>query len=70
MKDRLEKLEKQATGKKAGPLWFVVRYDGEPELSIAELERKKAEYKRRHPDWASKPFNVIDTASSFKAWKA
>ena len=37
----------------------MVKYDGQPEMSEAELERKRAEYKKRHPDWQTRTFNVI-----------
>lgn len=59
LKDRVVKLEKQAKDKEPKQIWFIVRYDGEPELSRTELERKRAEYKKRHPGWQRRLFNVI-----------
>lgn len=59
LKDRLERLEKQAEDKDVKQIWFIVHYDGQPELSPAELEQKRAEHKKRHPDWQERPFNVI-----------
>lgn len=59
LKDRLQKVERQAKDKDAEPPWFIVKCDGQPELSEAEIERKRAEYKQRHPDWQTRTFNVI-----------
>ena len=60
LKDRLDKLKKQAKNKEPKQIWFIVHYDGQPELSRAEIERKKTEYKIRHPDWQTRTFNTID----------
>ncbi len=60
LKDRLEKLEKQAKDKEPKQIWFIVKYNGQPELSEVELEQKRAEYKKKHPDWRKRPFNAIN----------
>lgn len=59
LKDRLAKLEKRAKDREPKQVWFIVRYDRQPELSEEELEQERAEYKRGHPDWQTRVFNVI-----------
>lgn len=59
LKHRFENLEKQAKDKDAKQIWFIVRYDGQPEMSEAEIEQEMAEYKKSHPDWETRAFNTI-----------
>lgn len=66
LKDRLEKLEKQAEHKDVKQIWFIVHYDGQPELSRAEIEQRIAEYKKKHPDWETQTFITIDTNESLQ----
>ena len=59
LKDRLEKLEQKVEDSRPKQFWFILRYNGEPAMSRAEIERKKAEYKKAHPDWEKRLFNLI-----------
>jgi hypothetical protein len=59
IESRIEKLEKQTRVNKAEPVTLVVVYDDTGKPSEAELEKAKAEYKAKHPDWQEQDFNVI-----------
>jgi len=59
LESRIEKLEKQTGANKAEPVTLVVVYDDTGKPSEAELEKAKAEYKKEHPDWQERDFNVI-----------
>ena len=59
IESRIEKLEKQTTVNKAEPVTLVVVYDGTGKPSEAELEKAKAKYRKEHPDWQERDFNVI-----------
>ena len=39
--------------------WLVVVYDDTGKPSEAELEKAKAKYRKEHPDWQERDFNVI-----------
>jgi len=58
LENRIEKLEKQ-TGPIEEKPWLVVVYDDTGKPSEAELEKAKAKYKAKHPDWQEQDFNVI-----------
>lgn len=58
LENRIEKLEKQ-TGDTEEKPWLVVVYDDTSKPSDAELEKAKAKYRKEHPDWQERDFNVI-----------
>ena len=59
IESRIEKLEKQTGADKPEKPWLVVVYDDTRKPSETELEKAKAEYKAKHPDWQEQDFNVI-----------
>lgn len=63
IKDRVERLERQSGVTEEIPPWLVVIYeDAKP--SEAAVEAAKADYKREHPDWQGRDFNVIWVADA------
>ena len=59
LESRIDKLEKQTGIGKPEKPWLVVVYDDTGKPSEAKLEKAKAEYKAKHPDWQEQDFNVI-----------
>ena len=59
LENRIEKLEKHTGADTEEKPWLVVVYDDTGKPSEAELEKAKADYKAKHPDWQERDFNVI-----------
>lgn len=55
---RINDLEKQ-TGSTGEKPWLIVVYDDTGKPSEAVLEKAKADYKAKHPDWQERDYNVI-----------
>lgn len=60
--NRVKQLEKHKDTTETKP-WLVVVYDGAKKPSDTALDKAKADYKAKHPDWQGRDYNVISVVS-------